>query len=204
MYLFEKKFKWEKWRGWDVLKERFNESLERLGCMWGKVQWIDGKVGMYLEEILMIRWKGWDVLEGNSMREWKGWDILEGMFNWKDGKVGCAWRKVQWGTGKVGCTWRIVQLKDWKEKVEEGRMKESSMRKNGKVGVCLGESSVRKWKGWVVLEGKFSWCTEYVLKGNKCSREESWNLPSMYWKELNALERKVGTYRVCTERKWMH
>jgi hypothetical protein len=36
---------------------------------------------MYLEEILMIRWKGWDVLEGNSMREWKGWDILEGMFN---------------------------------------------------------------------------------------------------------------------------
>ena len=96
-------------------------------------------------------------LKEDSMREWKGWYILEGMFNWKDGKVECAWRKVQWGTGKVGCTWRIVQLKDWKEKVEEGRMKESSMRKNGKVGVCLGESSVvRKWKGWVVLEGKFS------------------------------------------------
>jgi len=23
----------------------------------------------------------------------------------------------------------------------------------------------------------------------------------MYWKEMNALERKVGTYRVCTGRK---
>ena len=95
-------------------------------------------------------------LKEDSMRKWKGWYILEGMFNWKDGEVECAWRKVQWGTGKVGCTWRKVQLEDGKERVEEGRMKESSMRKNGKVGVCLGESSVRKWKGWVVLEGKFS------------------------------------------------
>ena len=34
-----------------------------------------------------------------------------------------------------------------KEGVEEGRMKESSMRKNGKVRVYLRESSVRKWKG---------------------------------------------------------
>jgi len=53
------------------------------------------------------------------------------------------------------------------------------------------------------LEGEFE-PTEYVLTGNKCSREESLNLPSMYWKELNALERKVGTYRVCTVRKWLH
>ena len=34
-----------------------------------------------------------------------------------------------------------------KEGVEEGRMKESSMRKNGKVRVYLRESSVREWKG---------------------------------------------------------
>ena len=34
-----------------------------------------------------------------------------------------------------------------KEGVEGGRMKESSMRKNGKVRVYLRESSVRKWKG---------------------------------------------------------
>jgi len=40
-----------------------------------------------------------------------------------------------------------IKLEDGKERVEEGRMKESSMRKNGKVGVCLGEDSVRKWKG---------------------------------------------------------
>jgi len=40
--------------------------------------------------------------------------------------------------------------------------------------------------------------TEYVLKGTECTEVESWNhLLSMYWKELNALKRKVGTYRVC-------
>jgi len=30
--------------------------------------------------------------------------------------------------------------------------------------------------------------TEYVLKGAECTGEESWNLPSMYCKEMIALE----------------
>jgi hypothetical protein len=34
--------------------------------------------------------------------------------------------------------------------------------------------------------------TEYVLKRTEYTREESWNLPSMYWREMNALERKAG------------
>jgi hypothetical protein len=42
---------------------------------------------------------------------------------------------------------RESSIRDGKERVEEGGMKESSMRKNGKVGMCLGESSVRRWKG---------------------------------------------------------
>ena len=56
-----KKVQMRKWRGWDVLKERSNESLERLGCIWRKVQWIDGKVWMYLEGSLIRRWKGYSI-----------------------------------------------------------------------------------------------------------------------------------------------
>ena len=50
-------------------------------------------------------------------------------------------------SGKVGMYLEEGSMNKWKGESREGRMKESSMRKNGKVGVCLGESSVRKWKG---------------------------------------------------------
>ena len=63
-----------------------------------------------------------------------------------------------------------------------------------KVGTCR-VCTERKWLHW---RGKLE-PTECVLYGNECTGEESWNLPSMYWKEVTALGRKVGTYRVCTE-----
>ena len=37
MYLFDGGFD-EKLKGWDVLEGVFNDSLERLGCTWRKVQ----------------------------------------------------------------------------------------------------------------------------------------------------------------------
>ena len=37
MYLFEGRFD-DNLKGWDVLEGMFNESLERLGCTWMKVQ----------------------------------------------------------------------------------------------------------------------------------------------------------------------
>jgi hypothetical protein len=36
MYLKESSMR--RWKGWDVLAERFIEKIERLGRTWGKVQ----------------------------------------------------------------------------------------------------------------------------------------------------------------------
>ena len=52
----------KKWRGWDVLKERFNERLERLGCF----------------------------LKESSMNRWKGLDVLGGKFDEKMERLGCT------------------------------------------------------------------------------------------------------------------
>ena len=59
------------WKGWMYLKDssikrlkgesrggqderKFNEKkMERLGCAWGKVQWGNGKVELYLKESLV-------------------------------------------------------------------------------------------------------------------------------------------------------
>jgi len=115
------------------------------------------------------------------------------------------WKEVNALERKVG-TYRVCTERKW-------------MRWRGKLGPtkcvlkgneCTGEESWNLpsmyWKEECTREESWNLPppTEYVLKGNECTGEESWNIPSMYWKEMNALERKVGTYRVCTERNWMH
>jgi hypothetical protein len=60
-----------------VLEGKFNEVLERLDVPVLE----SGKVGMYLKE--------------SSMNRWKGLDVLGGKFNEKmTGKVGCTCLKV--------------------------------------------------------------------------------------------------------------
>ena len=85
-------------------------------------------------------------LKEGSMREWKGWDVLEGKFNEKMERLGVLEEKFNEVMERLDILGK-VQKEDGTEGVEEGRMKEGSMRKNGKVGVYLREGSVRKWKG---------------------------------------------------------
>jgi len=57
-------------------------------------------------------------LKESSMKRWKGWVFFEGKFN-----------EILKGESRGG--------------QDERKFNEI----NGKVGVCLGESSVRRWKG---------------------------------------------------------
>jgi len=167
-----------------VLKESGctrEESWNLPSLYWKEVNALERKVGTYrvCTERKWMRWRGKlgptkCVLKGNECTGEESWN-LPSMY-WKEE---CTREE----------SWNLPSLY-WKEVNALER----------KFGTTYRVCAERKWMHW---RGKLEH-TEYVLKGNECTREESWNLPSMYWKELNALERKVGTYRVCTERKCMH
>jgi len=177
---------WLHWRGKlkpteYVLKE--NECTREEGwnlpsMYWKEVNALERKVGTYrvCTEMNWLHWRGklkpTEYVLKGNECTREEGWILPSMY-WKE--MNALERRV-W-TYRV-CTWKEM----------------NALEKVGTYRVC----TERNWLHW---RGELE-PTEYVLKGNECTREESWNLPSMYWKEMNALERKVD--RVCTQRKWMH